>query len=521
MAKSKAKSAIQQCSFSFLQKRSLIGRFDGGDISGFGGAVILRQLEQIFGLIAGAAKCIKDTRDQAKVKHTIFNIIAQRIFLICLGYPDAVDSNFFRKDNIIRMLLGLLPGDETCGPTESTVSRLESGKKKSAQKIAQEQLDAKSQEKKNAIKLKEHGVSERDLKRLFIYFVRRYITQHKKAPETVILDFDGSAMKACGQQQYINFNAHYGITMYFPLFVFDQNGWLLAPILRPGSQNETTIALSVLKLLIKRLRKAWPKTTFIFRGDAGFHSPELFDWCEDNFVEYVCGLKGDNNLNSGSKNADKESQVTFERTFGSAQFISNGGGLKRFRELKKAQTLPKPQRKQKLTEINSREIRIYTQFWHKAGSATNPGWRQERRVIARTIYNDSGLKRRYIVTSLTTHHPKHVYQQLYARRGRMEQMIRSMKEIGSGRMSCEEFIPNQFRLILFGLSYNLFQLLRNFLPEPFQKLKEITLIDQLLRIPVQVKVATRQIWLRWSSSFPHQKLFLSTCSRLNALIEAT
>lgn len=521
MAKSKAKPAIKQCNFSFLRSRLLAGRFDGGDISGFGGAVILRQLEQIFGLIEGAAKCIKDTRDQAKVKHSIFTIIAQRVFLICLGYPDAVDSNFFRKDNIIRMLLGLLPGDETCGPTESTVSRMESGKKKDAKKLAREREEAKTEEEKNAIKLREHCMTESAIKRLFLYFINRYVGQYKKPPKTIILDFDGSKMQAYGQQQYINFNAHYGISMYFPLFVFDQNGWLLAPILRPGSQNESEIALTVLKIIIKRLRKAWPNTTFIFRGDAGFHSPDLFDWCEDNFVEYVCGLKGDNNLNSGSKPSDKKSQTSFDRTFGAAQYLGKGGGVKRFKALKKAQAFAKPERKQKLKEINSREIRIYSQFWHKAGSASNKGWRQERRVIARTIYNDRGLKRRYIVTSLTMYHAKYVYEQVYARRGRMEQMIRSMKEIGSGRLSCEEFIPNQFRLLLFGLSYNLFQLMRKFLPESVQNQKEITLIEQLLRIPVQVKAATRQIWLRWSSSFPHQKLFLSTCSRLNALIEAT
>lgn len=521
MTKSKAKSAIQQCNFSFLQSRLLTGRFDGGDISGFGGAVILRQLEQIFGLIEGAAKCIKDTRDQSKVKHSIFTILAQRIFLICLGYPDAVDSNFFRKDNIIRMLLGLLPDDDTCGPTESTISRLESGKKKDAKKLAKEQKKAKNDEERNAIKLKEHGITESAIRRLFLYFVNRYIAQFKKPPATVILDFDGSKMQAYGQQQYISFNAHYGMSMYFPLFVFDQNGWLLAPILRPGSESESKIALSVLKIIIKRLKKVWPNTTFIFRGDAGFHSAELFDWCEDNLVEYVCGLKGDNNLNSGSKPTDKKSQASFERTFGAAQYLGKGGGVKRFNALKKAQTLAKSERKVKLKEIHSREIRLYSQFWHKAGSASNKGWRQERRVIARTIYNDRGLKRRYIVTSLTTHHAKYVYEQIYARRGRMEQMIRSMKEIGSGRLSCEEFIPNQFRLLLFGLSYNLFQLLRNFLPESMQKLKEITLIEQLLLIPVQVKVATRQIWLRWTSSFPHQNSFLRTCSRLNALVEAT
>ncbi|MCC7531730.1 MAG: hypothetical protein IT342_24715 [Candidatus Melainabacteria bacterium] len=39
--------------------------------------------------------------------------------------------------------------------------------------------------------------------------------------------------------------------------------------------------------------------------------------------------------------------------------------------------------------------------------------------MARTIYNDRGLKRRCIVSSLTMHHAKYVYEQIYARRGRI------------------------------------------------------------------------------------------------------
>lgn len=97
----------------------------------------------------------------------------------------------------------------------------------------------------------------------------------------------------------------------------------------------------------------------------------------------------------------------------------------------------------------------------------------------------------------------------------MERMIQSMKELSCGRMSCEEYLANQFRLLLHGLAYNLFQLMKDYLPESERTHKEVTLAQKFLCISVQVKVTTRQIWLRWTSTFPHQDLFLNLCSRLN------
>ncbi|MBI1271778.1 hypothetical protein GC174_15240, partial [bacterium] len=75
----------------------------------------------------------------------------------------------------------------------------------------------------------------------------------------------------------------------------------------------------------------------------------------------------------------------------------------------------------------------------------------------------------------------------------------------------------QFRLLLHGLSYNLFQLLRDYLPKSARNQKEITLSEKFLRIAVQVKFTTRQIWLRWTSNFPEETAFMHLCSRLNLL----
>jgi len=521
MPKSKRKTKNKQVEFSFLEGEKLIGRFDGGDISGFGGAVILRELEQIHGLIAGAADCIKDTRDPLKVIHTVFHILCQRIFLICLGFPDANDSDKFAKDAIIKLLLEILPGKKDndrriAGASQSTVSRLESGRRKSKSQIEYEREQQKFEGNNSQVDTHEKGVSERDVKRLFSYYIDRYIQRLlKKKPKMIVLDFDGSSVEAHGHQQYIAFNGYYDMNMYFPLFIFDQDGWLVAPILRPGNQDEAEIATPVLQMLVKRIRKKLPGISIVFRGDAGFHSQKLFRWCEANAVYYVIGLSGDNNLHTGSKKQDRKAEKQFLDLFGNPSYTGKNGAKEKSAAENQAHTLPKDQRMDELDDIYSREVRLYCGFWHRANSAANPDpWDVERLVIARSLYNDRGLRRRYIVTNLTGFTAEHIYTKIYSRRGRMEQMIGSMKELGCGRMSCQEYLANQFRLLLHGLSYNLFQLLRDYLPKSARQQKEITISESVLRIAVQVKVTTRQIWLRWTSSFPNKNIFTHICSRL-------
>ncbi|MBK9282433.1 MAG: transposase [Candidatus Obscuribacter sp.] len=62
-----------------------------------------------------------------------------------------------------------------------------------------------------------------------------YIECHRKPPKRLVLDFDGSAIETYGVQLNAFYRGGpYGKFMYFPLFVFDENGWLLVAALRPG-----------------------------------------------------------------------------------------------------------------------------------------------------------------------------------------------------------------------------------------------------------------------------------------------
>lgn len=481
---------LEQVDFRLANGQEATADFGGGDISGLGGLPLLAAVDDEHGFLAGAAKCIKDKRLQEQVKHTIENLLRQAVFLYNAGYPDGIDWSHFREDPILKFCLGWDADGEQHAAAQASQSRFMADR------------------------------SERDMKRLFSYFISFYIKKHKKTPKLITLDFDGCAVEVHGRQQFIAFNGHYEVNMYHPLFVMDGQGWLIAPILRPGNVSDAGITVDVLKVLVKRFRHAWPKVKILFRGDAAFHNPDIMDWCEANNVDYVTGLKGDNHLNTGSKQYDKQAEKEFLKQFGTPRYAGSTGSYHHNKRLHEISALPADKRYEAYAELDQRQVRKLGEFRHLAGrgyGGQHKQWKKERRVISRARFTDRGLKRRYLVTSLEGYTPEHVYDAIYSARGKAELIIRAQRALSADRLNSSEARTNQFKLLISGLAYDLFQLLREELPAAFKSLSVESLIHNVVRIAVQVKVSTRRTWLRWTSSYPYQPQILKLCDRLNLL----
>ncbi len=65
---------------------------------------------------------------------------------------------------------------------------------------------------------------------------------------------------------------------------------MLACVLRRSRIDGAKHAAAVIKLLVTRLRQAWPKVRLIVRGDSGFCRQRLIRWCERHYVGYVIGV---------------------------------------------------------------------------------------------------------------------------------------------------------------------------------------------------------------------------------------
>src|ERR1017187_1388563 len=63
-----------------LGGRDLVWRFDGGDITSDGGALVLKKLEERTGIVRRFAACFTDYRSPQQIEHPLLDLVAQRVF---------------------------------------------------------------------------------------------------------------------------------------------------------------------------------------------------------------------------------------------------------------------------------------------------------------------------------------------------------------------------------------------------------------------------------------------------------
>lgn len=483
MSKCIATQRIGQLQLELLKNKETGVSFDGEDVTGNAGVLLLAQAEKLTGLLSGAAKRLNDHRTATLIKHNQFELISQRVLQIAAGLPAADDSDFLRYDPAIKTGVGRSPlGDKNLS-SQPTQSRFEGARQ------------------------------WKELYRLCEWLVDYYILCHPKAPKQLTLDFDGSAIETYGLQlQAFYRSGPYKKFMYFPLFVFDQDGWLLVAALRPGDDGEVKLALPVLKRLVARLRNAWPKVHINVRADGAFTDPDLYQWLDDNKVSYVLGLKHNNVLLTHSKQFRATAKKKFQRKHSQPQFTGSKGKQRKLRKIKSIRSIAKSdERRNAQQELTSRRVRVFGDFLYAAKT-----WDRERRIICRCDCDDEGLNVRYVVTNLKQFTAVQVYEQIYCRRARIELWIKNLKETRCERLSCSQFKANMFRLLLHALAYILIYQVRKRLPERHQHMS----IDQFRRLFINVAAHVREdrhtAQFRISAAYTEAHSFRLASKRLGA-----
>ena len=84
---------MTQCSpdsfpFEAHFSRQVVARFDGGALTSDGGALLLREVERRIRWIERLAACFDDHRDPLLVRHSVKQMVAQRVYGLALGYED-------------------------------------------------------------------------------------------------------------------------------------------------------------------------------------------------------------------------------------------------------------------------------------------------------------------------------------------------------------------------------------------------------------------------------------------------
>jgi hypothetical protein len=273
------KCTEDKLSLGRLGRRVIEANFEGGDISTDGGVMLLRQADERIGLTRAAAGVLSDSRDPGRIKHSLRDLLAQRIYGLCCGYEDLNDHGALRSDLLMQTAVGRVQ-ELASAPT---LCRLE-GRATRAQMVAL------------------HGV-----------LIDQFIASYDTAPEEIVLDVDASDVPLHGNQEHSEFHAYYDHHCYLPLYVFCGQA-MLACVLRRSRIDGAKNAAAVIKLLVKRLRQSWPDTRIVVRGDSGFCRQRLLRWCERSRVYYLIGLARNARLEATVQYAELMLADEFERT---------------------------------------------------------------------------------------------------------------------------------------------------------------------------------------------------------------
>ena len=446
--------------FPEIFDRPVVAQFDQSQGSSDGGAVLLKAADRGLGLTAALAACLKDDRQEGKVRHELEELLTQRIMAIACGYEDANDAARLASDPIHKLLVGRDPVEGEDLASQPTLSRFENsvGRKESF-RMGEALADT---------------VIERHRKRL------------KGRSRLITIDLDPTDDPTHGAQQLTFFNWHYDTYCYLPMvgfLTFDQEAeqYLVTAVLRPGNAPGSAGAVGILRRLIERLREAFPKAKIRVRLDGGFAAPEVLDFLDSEpKVEYLVNFAAN---------------AVLERKAESAM-----------------------QRARRASESSQQTAHVYGACQYR----TRKTWPWKRRVIYKAeVVRAEGKKPkdnpRFVVTNMKQT-PRWLYEEVYCQRGDIENRIKELHYgMEIGRTSCTNFWANQFRVLMTAAGYVLMQEMRLGLAGTASARAQVSILrERFLKIGALVVTSVRRILLHLPQSFPYLDSFHRLALNLGA-----
>lgn len=420
-----------------------------------GGVILLKALDQRMGLTRSMTMAIRDPRQRGKIVHELWTLVQQRVFAIACGYPDQDHAARLAQDPALKLVCERRDGTLA---SQATLSRLE------------------------------NAVRRVDLLRMAYSLTDTVIECERQKRggcrvRRIVIDMDSTADPTYGDQQLTFFNAYYDDWCYQPMlttvsFDEDPEQFQVAPVLRPGNAKGSAGATAILKRLVPRLRRVFPRAKIYVRMDGAFATPQVLAWLEANDLGYVVNM---------GKNSVLEA---------------------------KAEPLMKEVRR--AAKESGRTSTQFGEARYKAGK-----WKHERRAVIKaevTVLEGREPRDnpRFVITNLAWS-PKKVYR-FYAMRGDMENRIKELHDgLRFDLTSCPSFLANQFRNLRTAAAYALYQQLRQVARRTECVRAQVwTLRERLIKIGVRIKESVRRIVVEAPESFPGYRVWRELAMRLGA-----
>lgn len=446
----------QRFGFQRISKLKVEAQFNGGSIVSDGGGLLLREVEKRTGILQQFARLFSDGRDPSRIEHSCWELLAQRIYALALGYEDLNDHDLLREDLLLATLV------EKEDPTgQHRRCRQDQGKALAGKSTLNrlELYEAGDRYKKIRV---DWEASQR-------FFVHRFLESFPQPTEPLILDLDATDDPLHGAQEGRFFHGYYNCYCYLPLYIFCQ-GFPLWAELRSSNIDASAGAVEALEIVVAEIQTKWPEAEIWIRGDSGFARQAIMAWCEDHQVDYVLGL---------AKNSRLIEEIEPELEHVASQY-----------------------------EQTQEPTRTFAEFLYR----TRKSWSRSRRVIAKAEHLSKGRNPRFVVTSLSSEHypARDLYEQIYCARGDVENRIKEQQlALFAGRTSSSKMAANQLRLWFATVAYLLVHQLRRLGLEgtSMARAQCDTIRLRLLKIGSQVRISIRRIFFSMASGYPHADLF--------------
>jgi hypothetical protein len=392
------------------------------------------------------------------VRHEFVDLLRQRIFGIACGYADANDAARLANDPMHKLVLERDPITGERLASQPTLSRFENTPRRA------------------------------DLYRIADSLADVVIEHHRRRlrgkVSRITVDLDPTDDPTHGQQELAFYNAHYGNWVYLPVvgkltFGDEAEQYVVGVVLRPGNASGAVGATALLRRLFEKLRRAFPKARLRVRLDGGYATPEVFDFLEDEGVEYLVAMAKNQRLSPSGQRLLARARRQAKRTGRTAHVYG--------------------------------ETRYAARKWKRG----------KRRIIFKAEVVCLGDREprdnlRFVVTNLKLS-PRRVYQ-LYTQRGDCENRIKELHHgLELDRTSCSRFLANQLRVQLTAAAYVLMQeLRRECRGTDCESAQVSTLRERLIKIGVWIEVSVRRIVLHFPSSFAWKPTWLTLAGRLGA-----
>jgi len=418
--------------------------FRGATITSDAGLLACRELDDALSLTDSADEFLKESRTGKNIQHKLIPLLRQSVYSRLAGYDDTNDADRLSQDPAMRVVVGWK------GPDRNAASTSEMGRFETEWLTQKENL--------------------KGIERLNVEWIKRVVA--KTVHRRIILDIDSSESPVHGEQEEAAYNGHFGCICYHPLFCFNQFGDCEGAVLRPGNVHSADGWKEFIDPIVERYLKL--AVRLLFRADAAFAKPEIYEYLETRHIGYAIRLPANEVLQ---------------------------------REI--AHLLVRP------TEWPSQKpIVSYHDFVYQAQS-----WNIRRRVVAKVEWHQGELFPRvgFIVTNLS--YPPKGITKFYNGRGTAEQWIKEGKyALNWTRLSCHKFVANEVRLWLFILAYNLGNFFRRLaLPEAIKSWSLTSIQTRLIKIGGRLVRHARRLVFQLAEVMVTREMFDEMLERIGRL----